>query len=145
MTRTADEKYTKTGQNDKTKGRRWNMYRQKKINAREDNKTTWGNKPEITGERRKFKNISTKGKTIQTKQDIARELKEILPISRWRWHEKIPTNGCKRNRQFRTKIWQPIEHTYPNGWPKKSTFIQKYPFKGNTSNNYIPITCLPMM
>ena len=35
--------------------------------------TTWGNKPESTGERRKIKEMSTKGKTIQTKQDIPKQ------------------------------------------------------------------------
>ena len=35
-----------------------------------NNNTTWGNKPESIGERRKIKKISTKGKTIQTKLDI---------------------------------------------------------------------------
>ena len=32
-----------------------------------NNSKTWGNKPENTGQRRKIKEISTKGKTVQTK------------------------------------------------------------------------------
>ena len=41
-------------------------------------KTTRGNKPEAPGERRDTKEISTKGKTIQTKQDILKQRKKIL-------------------------------------------------------------------
>ena len=37
--------------------------------------TTWGNKLESTDERRKIKKILTKGKTIQTKQDIPKQRK----------------------------------------------------------------------
>ena len=36
------------------------------------------NKPESTGERREIKEISTKGKTMQTKQDIPKQRKKIL-------------------------------------------------------------------
>ena len=39
----------------------------------ENNNITQGNKPESTGERRKIKDISTKGKIIQTKQDIPKQ------------------------------------------------------------------------
>ena len=42
---------------------------------------TWGNKPESTGERRKIKNISAKGKTIQTKRNIQKQRKKILLTS----------------------------------------------------------------
>ena len=93
-----DKKSTKAGQNDKTKERRWNMYEQKgKGNTKKDNSTTWGNKPESTGERRKIKEISTKGKTIQTKQETPKELKKIQSTTGRRWHENIPTTRCKRN------------------------------------------------
>ena len=44
--------------------------KKEKSTQEKNNNTTWGNKPESTGERRKLKEISTKGKTIQTKQDI---------------------------------------------------------------------------
>ena len=49
----------------------WTL-RNKKENATQEknNNTTSGNKPESPGERRKIKEISTKGKTIQTKQVI---------------------------------------------------------------------------
>ena len=39
------------------------------------------NKPESTGERRKIKKILKKGKTIETKQEILKQRKEILPTS----------------------------------------------------------------
>ena len=45
------------------------------------NNAIWGNKPKCTGERRKIKEISGKGKTLQTKQDILKQRKKILPTS----------------------------------------------------------------
>ena len=81
----ADKTSTKTNQ--KGKG-----------NTRKNNNTTWGNKLESTGERRNIKEISPKRKTIQTKQDIPKQRKEIQPTSWGRWHENILTTGCKRNR-----------------------------------------------
>ena len=65
---------------------------------RKNNSTTWGNKPESNGQRRKTKEISTKGKTIQTKQDIPKQRKKILSTIGRGWHENIPTPGYKRNR-----------------------------------------------
>ena len=50
-----------------------------KGNTRKNNNTTRGNKPGSTGERRKIKEISTKGKTIETNQDIPKQRNEILP------------------------------------------------------------------
>ncbi len=69
----------------------------KEKSTQEKNNTTWGNKPGSTGERRKTKEISTKNKTIQTKQDIPKQPKEILSTIEMRWHENIPTTECKRN------------------------------------------------
>ena len=46
----------------------------------------------------KIKEISTKGKTIQTKQDIPKQRKEILSTIGRKWPKNIPTTGCKRNR-----------------------------------------------
>ena len=64
-------------QNDKTKEKRWDALAQKeKSNARKNNIKIWGIKPESTGERRKIKKISTKGKTIQRKKDIPKTTKE---------------------------------------------------------------------
>ena len=73
------EKYTKIDPNNKIKERSWIMEEQKgKGNTRKNNNTTWGNKPESTGERRKIKEISTKGKTILKKYDIIKQRKKIL-------------------------------------------------------------------
>ena len=86
----ADKKSRKTDQKDKKKERKWNMQEQKgKDNSRKNNSTTQGNKPESTGERKKIKEISTKGNTIQTKQDIPKQL------------------DAKETKRFWTKIWQP--------------------------------------
>ena len=53
----------------------------RKKQHKKNNKTTWGNKPEITQERRNIKKISTKGKAIHTKQNIPKQRKKILPTS----------------------------------------------------------------
>ena len=75
----SDKKSTKTDLNDKTKEGRWNMQEQKaRSNTINNYNTTLGNKSGSTGERRKIKDISTKGKTIQTKQDISKRRKKIL-------------------------------------------------------------------
>ena len=47
----------------------------------------------VNGERRKIEEISTKDKTIQTKQR-----KIFLSTTGRRLHENIPTIRCKRNR-----------------------------------------------
>ena len=89
-------KTTKTSQNNKNE-RRWN--KQKKGQVTQENiNTTWGDKPESAGERRKIKEISKKGKTIQTKQCFPNQRKKILSRIWRRWHDHIPTTGCKRNR-----------------------------------------------
>ena len=63
-----DKKATKTTQSDKTKEKRWNKLEQeRKDNTGKTYDTAWGNIPESTSKRRKVKEISTKGKTIQTK------------------------------------------------------------------------------
>ena len=59
-TENANKKPTQTGLIDKTSERRWNMRSRKEKTTREkNNSTTWGNKPESTGERREIKDIST--------------------------------------------------------------------------------------
>ena len=90
---------TKSSQNNIKKERRWNKREQKGTsNTRKNNSTTWKNKPEAAGERRKNKEISTKGKTIQTKQDFLKQRNKILSTIGREWHENIRTNGCQRNR-----------------------------------------------
>ena len=69
----------------------------KQETATQENITTWGNKPESTNERRKNKKIWRKGKTKQTKQDIPKQRKKILPTSSVRSYENIPTTECKRS------------------------------------------------
>ena len=70
----------------------------RKSNIRKNNNIATGNKPESTVERRKIKEISTKGKTIETIRTISKQRKKILSTTTWRRHENIPTTGCKRNR-----------------------------------------------
>ena len=47
--------------------------------------------------------ISTNGKTIQTKQDFPKRRKKILSTIGREWHENLPTTGCKRNRTILDK------------------------------------------
>ena len=81
-TGSAGKKSTKTGKNDKTKEKRWNMLRQKEKSNKNNNKTR-GNKLESTSERRKIKQTSTKDKTILTKKDISKQRNKLLPTT-WR-------------------------------------------------------------
>ena len=62
------KKSTKTGQDDKTKENAGTRGDEKEKKQHKKNfNTTWGKQPESPDERRKIKEISTKGKTIQTK------------------------------------------------------------------------------
>ena len=58
--------------------------RKGKGKTRKNNNTTWGNKPESTGERRNIKKMPTKSKRIQTKRDILKQAKENSPYT---WEE----------------------------------------------------------
>ena len=75
-----------------------------------------GNKPEGSSERRKTKEISTKGKTIHTKQDIPKQRKKISSTSGRAWHKNIPTTRHQRTERFWTKIWQPKKHNEKAEW-----------------------------
>ena len=61
---------------------------------RKNNSTTWGNKPESSGERREIKEISTKGKTIKKKkkQNIPKTMKENS-TNNWEGMIQKPTNN----------------------------------------------------
>ena len=71
----AVKKSPTTSKNDKMKEKRWNILGKKKKQRKKNDDTTRGIKQESTGERRKIKKISRKGKTIQTKQDILKQRK----------------------------------------------------------------------
>ena len=76
------KKSAKTDKNDKTKERRWNNSEQKrKDNTGKTYNTSWGNKPESTGEIRKINEISTKSKTID-KTGHSKTMKENS-INNW--------------------------------------------------------------
>ena len=70
--------------------------RKEKAIGEENNTTRW-NYPERTGEGREIKEVSTKGKTIKTKQNFRKQQKKILSTIRNLWHKNIPTTGCQRN------------------------------------------------
>ena len=97
------------GQNDKQRKRVVTCRaKNEKSDRRKNNNTTWENKPENTGEKRKIKKILTKGKIIQTKQDISKERKEILPTRDDTKTYQQP--DARESEQFWTKIWQPRKH-----------------------------------
>ena len=81
----------------------------------ENNSTTWGNKPENTGQRRKIKEISTKGKTIQTKQDIPKQRKEILSTMGG-GTKAYQQPDAKETERFWAKIWEPKKHHENAEW-----------------------------
>ena len=110
LTGIANKKTRKTSPNDEE--RPWNKRGRGEGtgNMGENNSTTWGNKPENTGQRRKIKEISTKGKPIQTKQDIPKQRKAILSTIGREWHENIPTE------RFWAKIWEPKKHIENAEW-----------------------------
>ena len=102
------KKSTKTGQNDKTKERRWNMKEQKgKGNTRKIKNTTWGNKPESTGERRKIKEISSKGKTIQKNRKFHNNERKFYLQLGGDDTKTYQQTDAKETERFWTKIWQP--------------------------------------
>ena len=104
LTGNADKESTKTGQNDKIK-RRWNMLEQKgKGNTGKNNSTTCGNKPESTGERKKIKEILTKGKTIDktgnpktTKENSTNNWEEMTRKHTNKQMQKKPNDFGKNN------------------------------------------------
>ena len=100
----------------KKKKRHWNKREKGTGNTRKNNSTTWGNKPKSAGQIRKIKEISTKGKTIQTKQDFPEPRKEILSTIRREWHKNIPKLDVKETERFGTKIWQPKKHYENAEW-----------------------------
>ena len=59
---------------------------------------------------RGIKNISTKGNTIQTKQDIPKQQKKILLTTRRALYKTYQQPDAKETEQFMTKIWQPKKH-----------------------------------
>ena len=85
-------------------------------NTRKNNNSTGGNKPERTCKRRKIKEISTKGKTMQIKPDIPKQRKKIQSKT-GRWHEKLPTNRYKRNRTILGKNM--VTKKQQKGWMDK--------------------------
>ena len=91
--------YEKKSQNDKTKDRRWNN-RGKKEQAKQEKITLQLEEiyQKVLAKERKLKNISTKGKTIQIKQNFPKQRKKILAIIGRDWHENKPTIGNERIR-----------------------------------------------
>ena len=93
-TRNADKKSTKTGQNDKTKERHWNILEQKgKGKMRKNNSKIWGNKPETTGEGRKIKgqnNIDKTGHSKTTKKNSTINWVEMMRKYTNNWMQEKP-------------------------------------------------------
>ena len=81
-----------------------------KSNTRKNSNTTWENKPESTGKRRKIKEISTKGKTIQTKQGIPKQRKKFYQQVEGDDMKTYQQPDARETEQFWSKIRQPGEH-----------------------------------
>ena len=115
------KKTTKTSPNDEEG--RWNKRwgEEGTGNMGKNNSTTWGNKPENAGQRRKIKDISTKGKTIQTKQDIPKQRKDILSTNGGSDTKTHQQPDAKETERFWAKIWEPKKHNENAEWINKIT------------------------
>ena len=113
-TRNVNKKSTKTGLNDKTKERRWNMQRRKgKGNTRKNNNTTWGNKPESTGKKGRLKKYRQRVKQNSTFQNNERKFYQQVGGDDTKTYQQP---DARETEQFWTKIWQPREcNEKPNG------------------------------
>ena len=89
----ADKKSTKTGQN---------YNKKEKATQEKNNNTTWGNKPESIGERRKIKEISYR--LNRTFQNNVRKFYQQLGEDDMKTYQQP---YAKEIEQFWTKIWQP--------------------------------------
>ena len=101
-----------------------------------NNSTTWGNRPEGSGERRETKEISTKGKTIKTKHDIPKQHKKILSTIGRAWHKNIPSTRRQRNRTILDENMA-TEKALRKGWmdkryDKRTRRTRGRPQRGNT-------------
>ena len=94
------------------------MQKQKgKGNAkRKLNNVTCGNKPENHVERKKINEISTKGKTIQIKQDIPKQRKKFLQQAEGDDTKIYQQPVARETERFWTKTWQPKNHNEKAEW-----------------------------
>ena len=83
---------------------------------RKNNGTTWGKKQEGSGERRETIEISTKGKTIQTKQDIPKQRKNVHQQLGGHDTKTYKQSDARETERFFTKIWQPERHKEKAEW-----------------------------
>ena len=74
------------------------MWEENGKDERKNNGKTWVDKPEGSSETRKTEEVSTKGKTIQTKRVIPKQRKFFLSTIGRAWHKNIPTTRRQRNR-----------------------------------------------
>ena len=90
--------------------------RDKKEKATLEKKTSWRNKPESPGERRKIKKISTKNKTIKTKEDIPKQRKGILPKLGQMIRKHTNNRMQKKSKNFRINYGNQVNiKKKPNG------------------------------
>ena len=65
--------------------------------------------------------ISTKGKTIETRQGIPKQRKKIPSSTGRKWHENIPATGCRRNRTILDWNIATKKHNEKTKWIKNMT------------------------
>ena len=93
------KKSTKTGQNDKTKQRRWNMLEQKgKGNTRKNNSTTWGNKPIILAKEGGLKRYRPRLKQYRQDRTFQNNERKFCQQLGGDNTKNIPTTVSQRNR-----------------------------------------------
>ena len=97
----ANKKPTKTGQNDKTKERRWNMREQKGKATREKIIQLEEINQKVLAKEGRLKRYRQRVK--QYKQNRTFQNNERKFYQHMEWHENIPTTGCQRYRTILDK------------------------------------------
>ena len=96
------QKSKRISKNSKTGEKHENMFgRAEKINTIRTKDTIRKDRSKVTDQRRKTGKIQR-----HTKQYIPKQRKKILPASRGRIGEDIPTTGCEGDKKCWSKIWE---------------------------------------
>ena len=72
-------------------------------------------KSKVISERMKTKSISRQDQTIETKEDIPKHRKKILPTSRRRMCKNVPATGCEGSKIILDQNMGPERPLQPNG------------------------------
>ena len=103
------------------------MRQKGKGNSRKNDNITRGNKPESTSKRRKINYKFTKGKTIETKQDILKQRKKFCLQVGGDDTKTYQQPDAREAEQIWSKGWQQTEHKKTIGlatWEKSKKYTK---------------------